>query len=223
MNTELQKNREVMPRILMTGAECAPFAKTGGLADVIGTLARELKTLGCDIRLMLPFHRVIKDKYREHVRHIISFSVDIGRHSQYVGVELYDWEGIPVYFIDNEHFFGQAIYCGGNFEGEQYAFFSRAVIDALPMIGFDPEIIHVNDWHTAIIPMLLKIQYDKYPQGKCKTVLTIHNIGYQGRFNFGYTKHLLGIDNRYFHQDYIEFHGDANFLKGGIVFADKLV
>ena len=228
MNTELQsimkeKNRDIMPRVLMTGAECAPFAKTGGLADVMGTLARELKNLGCDIRLVLPFHRVIKDQYREQVKHIVSFSVDIGRHSQYVGVELYDWEGLPVYFIDNEYYFGHAIYCGGNFEGEQYAYFSRAVIDALPVIGFEPEIIHVNDWHTAIIPMLLKTQYDLHPQGKCKTVLTIHNLGYQGRFNFGYASHLLGIDDRYFHQDYIEFHGDANFLKAGIVFADKLV
>ncbi|MGO9215907.1 MAG: glycogen synthase GlgA [Syntrophales bacterium] len=218
-----EKNSEVLPRILMTGAECAPFAKTGGLADVIGTLARELKNLGCDIRLMLPFHRVIKDKYRDHVKHIVSFSIDIGRHSQYVGVELYDWDGLPVYFIDNEHYFGHAIYCGGNFEGEQYAFFSRAVIDALPVMGFEPEIIHVNDWHTAIIPMLLKIQYDLHSQAKSKTVLTIHNLGYQGRFNFGYASHLLSIDNRYFHPDYIEFHGDANFLKAGIVFADKLV
>lgn len=228
MNTELQrimkeKNREVLPRILMTGAECTPFAKTGGLADVIGTLGRELKNLGFDIRLILPFHRIIKDKYREHIRHIVSFSVDIGRHSQYVGIELYDWDGLPVYFVDNEHYFGHAIYCGGNFEGEQYAYFARAVVEALPVIGFEPEIIHVNDWHTAIIPMLLKIQYDLHPQGRSKTVLTIHNLGYQGRFNFGYASHLLGIDDRYLHQDYIEFHGDANFLKAGIVFADKLV
>lgn len=228
MNKELQrimaeKNREVLPGILMTGAECAPFAKTGGLADVIGTLARELKALGFDIRLMLPFHRVIKDQYREHVQHIISFSVDIGRHSEYVGVEEYDWEGIPVYFIDNEHYFGHAIYCGGNFEGEQYAYFSRAVIEAMPVIGFDPDIIHVNDWHTAMIPMLLKTQYDLHPQGRCKTVLSIHNLGYQGRFDFGYTAHLLGIEERYDHPDYLEFHGGSNFLKAGIVFADKLV
>lgn len=228
MNAELQKfmeakNRDVLPRILMTGAECAPFAKTGGLADVIGTLAREMKNLGCDIRLMLPFHRIIKDQYRERVRHMASFSVDIGWRSQYVGIELYDWDGLPVYFIDNEHYFGHAIYCGGNFEGEQYAFFSRAVIEALPVIGFKPDIIHVNDWHTAIIPLLLKTQYDLHPQGRAKTVLTIHNLAYQGRFNFGYASHLLGIDDRYFHQEYVEFHGDANFLKAGIVFADKLV
>ena len=228
MNKELQKilaayDRETLPRILMTGAECTPFAKTGGLADVIGTLARELKNLGFDIRLALPFHRVIKERYREQVRHIVSFSVDIGWHSRYVGVELYDWEGIPVYFIDNEHYFGHAIYCGANFEGEQYAYFSRAVIDALPVIGFEPEIIHVNDWHTAMIPMLLRTQYDLHPQGNSRTVLTIHNLGYQGRFNFGYAAHLLGLDDKYFHQDYIEFHGDANFLKAGIVFSDKLV
>jgi len=226
-NAELQKimaatGRETMPGVLMTGSECAPFAKTGGLADVIGTLARELKNLGCDIRLALPFHRVIKEKYRAQVKHLVSFSVDIGWRSQYVGVELYDWEGIPVYFIDNEHYFGHTIYCGGNFEGEQYAFFSRALLEALPVIGLDPDIIHANDWHTAIIPMLMKIQYGLLPQGRSKTVLTIHNLGYQGRFNFGYAAHLLGIDDKYFHQDYIEFHGDANFLKAGIVFADKL-
>ncbi len=228
MNKELQiimaeKNREVLPGILMAGAECAPFAKTGGLADVIGTLAKELKALGFDIRLVLPFHRVIKDQYRERVRHIVSFSVDIGRHSEYVGVEQYDWDGIPVYFIDNEHYFGHNIYCGGNFEGEQYAYFSRAVIEAIPVIGFDPDIIHVNDWHTAMIPMLLKTQYDLHPQGRCKTVLSIHNLGYQGRFDFGYTSYLLDIEGRYDHPDYIEFHGGANYLKAGIVFADKLV
>jgi starch synthase len=228
MNAELQrimesKNIEVLPGVLMTGAECAPFAKTGGLADVIGTLTRELKLLECDVRLMLPFHCVIKAQYRERVQHVVSFSVDIGRHSQYVGVELYDWEGIPVYFIDNEHYFGHAIYCGGNFEGEQYAYFSRAVVEALPMIGFEPAVIHVNDWHTAMIPMLLKTQYDLHTQGMSKTVLSIHNLGYQGRFDFGYAANLLGIDGRYYHPDYIEFHGDANFLKGGIVFADKLV
>jgi len=161
MNRELQKfmeakNREVIPRILMTGAECAPFAKTGGLADVIGTLTREIDLLGFDIRLMLPFHRVVKDQYRDSVRHVVSFSVDIGGHSQYVGIEFYDWDGVPVYFIDNEHYFGHAIYCGGHFEGEQYAYFSRAVIEALPLIDFDPDVIHVNDWHTAMIPMLIK-------------------------------------------------------------------
>jgi starch synthase len=228
MKNELQKimkakNRDVLPSILMTGAECAPFAKTGGLADVIGTLTREIRDLGFDVRLLLPFHRVIKEQYWNRVRHIDSFSVDIGKHSRYVGIELFDWDGVPVYFIDNEHYFGQAIYGRGNFEGEQYAYFTRAVIEALPVIGFWPEIIHANDWHTAMVPMLLKTQYDLHPQGKCRTVFSIHNLAYQGRFDFGYAAHLLNIDSRYYDPDYIEFHGGANFLKGGIVFADKLV
>jgi len=228
MNAALQeilseKKMKTPPSVLMIGAECAPFVKTGGLADVIGTLTRELKTLRFDVRLMLPFHRIIKDRYRDRVRHLVSFSVDIGGRSQYVGIEQFDWEGIPVYFIDNEHYFGHAIYCGGNFEGEQYAYFTRAAIEALPMIAFEPLILHVNDWHTAMIPMLLKTQYDRLPQGKCRTVLSIHNLGYQGRFHFGFASHLLNIESRYYHPDNIEYHGDANFLKGGIVYADKLV
>jgi len=228
MNSALQetlaeKKMKAPPPVLMIGAECAPFAKTGGLADVIGTLTREMKRLGFDARLMLPFHRVIKDRYRERVRHLVSFSVDIGGRSQYVGIEQFDGEDIPVYFIDNEHYFGHAIYCGGNFEGEQYAYFTRAAIESLPMIGFEPRILHVNDWHTAMIPMLLKTQYDRLPQGRCRTVLSIHNLGYQGRFHFDFVSHLLGIESRYYHPDNIEYHGDANFLKGGIVYADKLV
>ena len=228
MNTELQKimeskNMDVLPRILMTGAECAPFAKTGGLADVIGTLTRELHALGFDIHLMLPFHRVIKDQYREKVHHLASFSVELGWRSQYAGIEFYDWEGIPVYFIDNEYYFGHAFYCGGRFEGEQYAYFSRAAIEALPLIGFQPDIIHVNDWHTAIIPMLLSTQYDQDPRGRARTVLSIHNLHYQGRFNFDFVSDLLAIHSRYFQKDGLEFHGDASFLKAGIIFADKLV
>jgi starch synthase len=228
MNKEMQqimaaKDMNTLPSILMTASECVPFAKTGGLADVVGTLTGELKKLGFDIRLMLPFHRVIKDRYRDCVRHLLHFHVDIGGRSQYVGIEQYDWEGVPVYFIDNEHYFGNAIYCGGDFEAEQYAFFSRAVLEALPVLGFLPDIIHVNDWHAAMIPMLIKTQYDLHPQGRCRTVLAIHNLGYQGRFHFGYVAHLLGVEGRYDHPDYIEYHGDASFLKGGIVFADKLV
>ena len=213
----------IKPSVLMCGAECAPFAKTGGLADVMGTLSRELKDLGFDIRLVLPFHRIIKDSYKDKVKHLASFSVELGWRTQYVGLELYDWDGIPIYFIDNEYYFGHMIYRGGTFEGEQYAFFCRAVLEALPMTGFVPDIIHVNDWHTAMIPMLLKTQYLPRPQGHSKTVLSLHSLGYQGRFDFGFVSELLGIDKRYYHPEYFEYYGSANFLKGGIVFADKLV
>ncbi len=217
------KNLEKLPSVLMTAAECAPFAKTGGLADVVGTLSRKLKDLGVDIRLALPYHRVIKDKYRDQTTHIASFSVDLGWRTQYVGLELYDWDGIPVYFIDNEYYFGHMIYRGGTFEGEQYAYFCRAVLEALPLAEFVPDIVHVNDWHTAMIPMLIKTQYRGRAIGDSKTVLAMHSLGYQGRFDFGFASELLGIDSRYNTPDYIEYYGSANFMKAGIVFADKLV
>ena len=217
------KNRDKLPTILMTAAECAPFAKTGGLADVAGTLSRALKDIGFDVRLMLPYHRVIKEKYAEQVQHIASFSVQLGWRSQYAGIELLDWDGLPVYLIDNEFYFGNMIYCGGDFEGEQYAFFSRAVLEALPVIDFAPDILHVNDWHTAMIPMLVKTQYQGRPQGGCKTVLAMHSLGYQGKFGFGFVSEMLGIDSFYNQPDYIEHYGCASFMKAGVAFADKLV
>ena len=212
-----------LPTILMTAAEGVPFSKTGGLADVMGALSRSLFDLGFQISVMLPYHRITKEQFGDKIRHIASFEIDLGWRSQYVGIEHYDWEGLPVYFIDNEYYFGHAIYQGGTFEGEQYAFFSRAVLEALPLIGLDPDIIHVNDWHTAIIPMLLKTQYTTRPQGRSKTVLAIHNIRYQGRYDFGLVSDMLGIDANYNTPEFIEYHGSANLLKGGLVFADKLV
>jgi len=217
------KHIEKLPTILMTAAECAPFAKTGGLADVVGTLSHKLKDLGFDVRLALPFHRVIKDQLRDKVTHMASFSVDLGWRTQYVGLELYDWDGVPIYFIDNEYYFGHMIYRGGTFEGEQYAYFCRAVLEALHFADFTPDIIHVNDWHTAMIPMLIKTQYQSRSIRDCKTVLAMHSLGYQGRFDFGFASELLSIDSRYNTPDYFEYYGGVNFMKAGIVFADKLV
>lgn len=217
------KQMEKLPSVLMTAAECAPFAKTGGLADVVGTLARKLKDLGFDIRLALPFHRVIKDQYRDKVTHIASFSVDLGWRTQYVGLEFFDWDGIPIYFIDNEYYFGHMIYRGGTFEGEQYAYFCRAVLEAMPLAGFVPDIVHVNDWHTAMIPMLIKTQYKGRSLRDAKTVLSMHSLGYQGRFDFGLASELLGIDARFNTPRFIEYYGGVNFMKAGIVFSDKLV
>ena len=227
MNRKLQKmlsqrSRTELPSVLMATAECAPFAKTGGLADMVGALASALKREGFDVRVIMPFHRVIKEKFKEQVQHLASFSVDLGWRSQYVGIETLEYGGVPYYFIDNEYYFGYEIYKGGNMEGEQYAYLSRAVAEALPLIGFIPDILHAHDWHTAMIPMLLKTQYEGKPQGGIRSVLTMHNLAYQGKFDFGFVADLLGIDSRYYQPDYMEHYGAASFLKGGIVFADKL-
>ncbi|MEI6100580.1 MAG: glycogen synthase GlgA [Eubacteriales bacterium] len=209
-------------KVLIAGAECVPFAKTGGLADVIGTLPRELRKLGVDARVIMPKHGIIKHEYGDKLKVLATFHIQLGWRSQYVGVETMEYEGVPFYFIDNEYYFYHAIYKGGETEGEQYAFFCRAVLEALPNLGFEPDILHVNDWHTAMIPMLIKTQYAHRPQGKIKTVLTIHNLQYQGAFSFDFARHFFGVDNKYLTPEFMEAYGAANYMKSGIVFADAI-
>lgn len=208
--------------ILLVGAECAPFAKTGGLADVLGTLPQELIKLGDDARVILPYHRVIKDKYGDQVEHLTEFYINLGWRNQYVGVEKLIRGDVTYYFIDNEFYFSGPVYRGGEPEGEQYAYFTRAVLESLEKIGFTPNIIHCNDWHTAMIPMLLKTQYQDTALKHAKTVFTIHNMMYQGVFPFGFVSDLLDIEPKYYTSRYMEAYGSANFMKAALVFADKI-
>ena len=152
----LDKGLERLPNVLIASAECAPISKTGGLADVVGALPKSLAALGIDARVITPYHRCVKDKYHDMVEHMFSFSVDLGWRSQYVGIERMVLDGVTIYLVDNEYYFGDKIYRGGQAEGEQYAFFTRAVLDAIPNLGFFPDILHCNDWHTAMLPMLLR-------------------------------------------------------------------
>lgn len=208
--------------VLIVGSEAVPFIKTGGLADVIGTLPPHLKALGLDVRVMLPLHSDIKKKYIGKLEHICNFYIHMGWRTQYVGVEAMNYEGVTYYFIDNEHYFGGPIYKGGEAEIEQYCYFSRAVVDALPAIGFVPDVIHLNDWQCAAVAMLIKTQYANGPQGKIRCVMTIHNLIYQGRANLGLVKDLLNVSDTYATSQYLESYGDANLLKSGLIFADKL-
>ena len=216
------KGRDRLPTVLLVSAECAPISKTGGLADVVGTLPKALAALGIDARVITPYHRIVKDVYGEQVEHMFSFSVDLGWRSQYVGIEKLVLDGITIYLVDNEYYFGDRIYRGGVAEGEQYAFFTRAVLDAIPNLGFFPDILHCNDWHTAMIPMLLRTQYGNYVHGRMKTLLTIHNIAYQGKFGFEFFRDLLRVEDRYYTPEFMELNGCGAFLKGGCVFADRL-
>ena len=142
-----EKGRCDLPGVLLAAAECAPLAKTGGLADVVGTLPKSLAALGFDARIITPYHRVIKEKYASQVTHLTDFYIDLGWRHQYVGIERLLLDGIVIYLVDNEFYFGDRIYRGGEAEGEQYAFFARAILEALPRLDFVPEILHCNDWH----------------------------------------------------------------------------
>ncbi|MEG1633825.1 MAG: glycogen/starch synthase [Oscillospiraceae bacterium] len=216
------KDRAAPPSVLLVSAECSPISKTGGLADVVGTLPKSLAALGVDARVITPYHRVVKEKFGELVTHLFSFSIDLGWRSQYVGIEKLELDGVIIYLVDNEFYFGDRIYRGGIPEGEQYAFFTRAVIDAIPNLDFAPDILHCNDWHTAMLPMLIKTHYAAAPQGRLKTLLTIHNIAYQGKFGFEFFRDFFGVEDRYFTPEFMEINGCAAFLKAGCVFADRL-
>ena len=217
-----EKGRCDLPGVLLAAAECAPLAKTGGLADVVGTLPKSLAALGFDARIITPYHRVIKEKYASQVTHLTDFYIDLGWRHQYVGIERLLLDGIVIYLVDNEFYFGDRIYLGGEAEGEQYAFFARAILEALPRLDFTPEILHCNAWHTAVLPMLMKTQYAGRMQSRMQTLLTIHNIAYQGKFSFEFVQDLLGIDARYYTPEFMELNGCANLLKAGCVFADHI-
>ena len=217
-----EKGLESMPKVLVVAAECTPLAKTGGLADVVGTLPAHLRALGFDARIMIPYHRVIKEKYADKVQHITDFEIQLGWRHQYVGVELMKLGRVPVYLIDNEFFFGNRIYEDDNFGGEQYCYFCRAALEALRRIDFMPDIIHANDWHTAAIPMLLRTQYGGTELEHIRTVFTIHNIAYQGRFSMDFVGDLLGIENRYKNWEFLELDGGADLMKSACIFADKI-
>ena len=217
-----EKALDSMPKVLVAAAECTPLAKTGGLADVVGTLPAHLRTLGFDARIIIPYHRVIKDKYADKVRHITDFEIELGWRRQYVGVEYMKLGRVPVYLIDNEFYFGRRIYEDGDFGGEQYCYFCRAVLETLRRIDFVPDVIHANDWHTAAIPMLLRTQYGGTELEHIRTVFTIHNIAYQGRFSMDFVGDILGIDNRYKTWEFLELDGGADLMKSACIFADRI-
>ena len=217
-----EKGRKNMPNVLLASAECAPLSKTGGLADVVGTLPKALAKLGVDARVITPYHKMIKNKYGDRVEHLFTIRCYLGWRSCYVGVERLILDGVIIYLIDNEQYFGDRIYYGGYPEGEQYSFFCRAVLEAIPLLDFMPDVIHCNDWHTAMLPMLARTQYLGRQQDGIKYLLTIHNIAFQGKFGFDYVQDLLGIDPKYYTAEFMELYGCADYLKGGCVFADRI-
>lgn len=211
-------------KVLFIASECTPFIKSGGLADVVGTLPKALANLGNDVRVILPKYRDIMPIYRDQMEHQLYFNVNLGWRSQYCGIEMLEMEGVTYYFVDNEFYFGRdGLYGDGQGEGERFGFFCKAVLEALPHIGFCPDILHANDWQTGMVCALHKMHYINDPfYSQMRSIFTIHNLRYQGNFSFHYIADILGIDDRFFAPDLLEFYGMISFLKGGIVFADHI-
>ena len=215
----MEKGVNTLPRVLLAASECAPLAKSGGLADVVGTLPKYLRKLGIDARVMIPYHRVIREKYGAQVEHLFSFEISLGWRRKFVGLNRLMLNKTCVWLIENEEYFGGPLYLPAR-EGEQYAFFTRAVLETLLRLDWKPDILHVNDWHTGMIPLLLKTQYADTPIGKIKTLLTIHNIAYQGLCGFDFVQDFLSVPEGCF--GLVERMGRASFLKAGCIMADRV-
>ena len=211
-------------KILFVASECTPFIKTGGLADVVGTLPEALHANGADVRVIIPKYRDIPPYWRDEMKKLLYYQINLGWRGQYCGIEYIEQNGVIYYFVDNEFYFGHdGVYGEGDAEGERFSYFARAVLNVLPHIGFQPDIIHGHDWQAGMVLALLNIQYRYDPfYADIKTVFTIHNLRYQGLFSWERTADLLGINDRYFTPDMLEYYGNISFIKGGIVFADRV-
>ena len=211
-------------KVFFVSSEVVPFAKSGGLADVAGTLPLALAKAGVDVRICMPLYGCIGEQYRSQMRFIKAIEVQLGWRKQYCGIFEMDYKGIKVYFIDNEFYFiGQQLYGYIHEDFEKFAFFSKAALSILPDIDFRPDIIHVNDWQSAAIPVLLNAQFQNNPfYRNIKTVITIHNLLFQGIWDRFALEDVLGLDSSYLTPDKLEYKNDVNMLKGGLVYADAI-
>lgn len=216
-----------MKNILFAASECVPFVKTGGLADVVGALPKALYKGDYDVRVILPNYTCIPWEYRGKFKFVSSFYMDYGQRSEqmFVGIMEYEYEGITFYFIDNEYYFkcDKPYTDSVRWDIERYIFFCKAVLAAMPVIGFHPDIIHCHDWQTGMIPVFLKSTFATHSfYWDTKSIMTIHNLKFQGVWDIDHFIYNTNLPGYMFTPDKLEFKKDANMLKGGLVYADYI-
>ncbi len=215
-----------MKRILFAASECVPFMKTGGLADVVGALPKMFDKEEFDVRVIIPSYTCIPWEYRNKFEYVHHFYMDMGKmnFSPHVGIMKYEHEGITYYFVDNEDYFKtDKPYCSTLYDIERFMFFSKAVLAIMPVIDFKPDIIHCHDWQTSMIPVFLKTFYKDNPfYWGTKTVMTIHNLRFQGIWDIKTFKKFTNLPDNIFTPDKLEYKKDANMLKGGLVYSDYI-
>ena len=217
------KGMVIIMKVLYVSPEAAPFSKTGGLGDVAGSLPPALCEKGVDARVIMPLYRCIPREYKDQMTYLDHIYIDMGWRKQYCGVFMLKHDGCIFYFVDNEFYFnGDKPYDYIHLDCEKFIFFSKAVLSLLPTIDFRPDVINCNDWQTAAIPVFLDTFLDNPFYRGIKTVMTIHNLKYQGRWDIDKIKDFMGIGDYYFTSDKLEYYNDANILKGGLAYADKI-
>lgn len=208
--------------LLFVTSEADPFFKVGGLGDVSYALPKALKKVDINSKVILPKNGSIPKEFVDKMDFLGSFTVPVGWRNQYAGLFHLEYKGIDFYFLDNEYYFKRQVPYGHYDDAEIFAFFCRAVLEAVKHIpNFSPDIIHCNDWHTGMIPVLLKAFYrDDILLNNTKTVFTIHNLKYQGVFSRDILEELLNLDSSYFSEDKLKFYDGVSFMKGGLIYSD---
>lgn len=216
-----------MKNILFAASECVPFIKTGGLADVVGALPQYINKDEFDVRVIMPYYTCIPAKFRDNFKYVTHFYMDYGlrQNGVHVGIMEYEYNGIKFYFVDNEYYFK----CDSPYSSdlkwdiERFTFFCKAVLAILPVVGFRPDIIHCHDWQASLIPVFLHSTFATNPfYSSTKSIMTIHNLKFQGVWNIDTFKYNTALPGYMFTPDKLEFKKDANMLKGGLVYADYI-
>ena len=210
-------------RLLYVTSEAYPFCKTGGLADVAGSLPPALARGGTETAVILPLYDKIRDDWRQKMTFRRYIYVDLGWRHEYCGLFSLGYRGVTWYFVDNEKYFRRGRLYGEFDDGERFAFFSKAVIDLLPSLDWMPDILHCNDWQTALVPIYLKDVATRWPEvRRIRTVFTIHNIEYQGRYGSDTVDQLFGLDRGWYDDGTLQMDGDVNLMKGAMLMADAV-
>lgn len=210
-------------KVLFAASECAPFIKTGGLGDVAGELPRALAALGAEVHVFLPRYSCLAEAEDMRRGPLVGpvVSVALGWRQQRARIGRLTRDGVTYHFVDNDFYFGRPyIYGSGYEDGERFAFFDKAVLESLPALGLEPDVIHCNDWQTGMIPTLARL---KYPALKhVGLVYTIHNLKFQGLFPFPDVDDYLSLGEERFASGEFEFYGLCSFMKAGILYADRI-
>ena len=210
-------------KILFVAAEGAPFSKTGGLGDVIGALPKSLVKAGQEVAVILPYYDMVEAKFGDQIEDVLQFEVYVGWRRQFCGIKKTVLNGVTFYFIDNQYYFFRGHVYGDFDDGERFAFFQLAALEAMERIGFIPDVLHAHDYHTAMVPFLLKEKY-RWIQAyqNIKTILTIHNLEFQGQFSEGMLWDLFRVGFERYADGTVRWNDCLNWMKAGILYADRV-
>ena len=210
-----------MASILMVAGEGLPFIKTGGLADVIGSLQQALTERGHEVKVVMPLYKKISDKYYNELHFDCEYSVSINYHEVPVRVFSKVVDNVCFFFIQHQGYFERDSLYGYQDDGERFGYFQKAVIEMLNQLNYWPNIIHCHDWHTGMIPCMVKETHDADPRYRAiRFVYTIHNMAYQGNFGPEMLDSCLGLPYSLFDNGNVRFDGGISFMKFGILYAD---